>query len=119
MPPARLLAWSDLPHDSPMPLIDRRRIIGEHVMISEVHLHKGFTLASHHHANEQLVVVLSGRCRFGVGEPGTTDHQHLLVAAGQVLVLPPHVPHACEALEDTHILDIFSPPSQTTGVDRA
>lgn len=102
-----------------MALIDRRRIIGEHLMVSEVRLHKGFLVASHHHANEQFVVVLSGKCRFGVGAEGTPQHREMLVQTGQVLVLPPHVPHSCVALEETHILDLFSPPSATTGVDRA
>lgn len=102
-----------------MPLIDRRRIIGEHLMVSEVHLHKGFTLASHQHANEQFVVLISGRCRFGVGAEGTPEHRELIVQAGQVLVLPPNVPHSCVAIEDTLILDLFSPPSATTGVDQS
>lgn len=102
-----------------MPLIDRRRIIGEHLMVSEVLLHKGFSLASHQHANEQFVVVVSGACRFGVGAEGTSEHREMIVRAGQVLVLPPDVPHSCVALEDTHILDLFSPPSAGTGVDRA
>lgn len=101
-----------------MPLIDRRRIIGEHLMVSEVHLHKGFALASHAHANEQFVVVVSGRCRFGVGDEGSAGHRDMIVQGGQVLVLPPNVPHSCVALEETHILDLFSPPSATTGVDR-
>lgn len=115
----RLLRWTDLPQDRPMPLIDRRRIIGEHMMVSEVHLHKGFSLPSHRHSNEQFVLLVSGRCRFGVGEEGTPGHREMIVEAGQVLVLPPDVPHSCVALEDTRILDLFSPPSATTGVDRA
>lgn len=101
-----------------MPLIDRRRIIGEHMMVSEVLLHKGFVLASHQHANEQFVVVVSGACHFGVGAEGSADHREMTVRGGQVLVLPPNVPHSCVALEETRILDLFSPPSATTGVDR-
>lgn len=115
---ARLISWSELATDRPMPLIDRRRIIGEHLMVSEVLLRKGFALASHSHANEQFVVVVSGRCRFGVGAEGTAEHREMVVEAGQVLVLPPNVPHSCVALEETRILDLFSPPSATTGVDR-
>lgn len=87
-------------------------------MVSEVHLHKGFTLASHQHSNEQFVLLVSGKCRFGIGAEGTPDHREMIVSAGQVLVLPPNVPHSCVALEDTRILDLFSPPSATTGVDQ-
>lgn len=115
---SQLLTLSSLPVDRPMPLISRRRVIGEHMMVSDVLLEKGFTLASHHHANEQFVVLLSGRCIFGLGAPGTPDYREVEVSAGQVLTLPPNLPHSCRALEETRILDLFSPPSQTTGIDR-
>ncbi|MEX2218726.1 MAG: cupin domain-containing protein [Phycisphaerales bacterium] len=115
---ARRIAWSDLPQDRPMDRIARRRIIAEHMMVSEVRLEPGFDLASHAHANEQLVVMLQGRCLFGLGEPGTPAYRETELRTGEVLVLPPNVPHSCRALEPSHILDLFSPPSATTGVDR-
>ena len=87
---ARHLRWSDLPQDRPMPLIDRRRIIGDKLMVSEVHLHKGFVVPSHHHEIEQFVVVVSGRCRFGLGAEGSKDHRRIEVQGGDVLVLPSH-----------------------------
>ena len=36
----------------------------------------------------------------------------LVGPAGQVLVIPPNVPHKAEALEDTLDVDVFSPPRQ-------
>lgn len=119
MADARKYTLETLPIDRPMPLLERRRIIGEKMMISEVFLAKGFEIASHQHENEQIVVVLSGRCRFGVGEPGTPGHHDVEVTGGDVLHLPSNVPHSCRALEDTRILDLFSPVSEKTGVDRA
>ena len=35
-----------------------------------------------------------------------------MIRAGEVLVIPSHVPHQAEALEDTLDLDVFSPPRQ-------
>ena len=99
-----------------MPLIDRRRIIGERMMISDVTLHPGFEVPAHSHDNEQFVVMLEGRARFTVGEGA--DAEAFDVVGGQVLCLPPNVPHACTALERCRILDLFSPPSETTGVDQ-
>jgi quercetin dioxygenase-like cupin family protein len=116
---ARLYRWNDLPHDTPMPLISRQRIIGEQVMISSVRLAKGFKLATHQHVNEQFVVMLSGRCVFGIGAEGTPARRDIEVKGGEVLHLPSNVPHSCTALEDTVILDLFSPISEKTGVDRA
>ncbi len=116
---ARVHTWASIDVDRPMDKIDRQRIIGEMMMISRVMLHKGFVVGEHHHPNEQLVVVLSGRCRFMVGRAGGAADKEVMLGAGQVLELPPNVPHACEAIEDTLILDLFSPVSEKTGVDRA
>jgi quercetin dioxygenase-like cupin family protein len=107
----------DLPQDHPMPLIDRRRIIGSHMMMSEVRLHKGFTVSTHHHANEQFAWVISGRVRFGIGAQDSPERQEVTLTAGEVLHLPPNVPHSAEALEDSTVIDLFSPPSEKTGVD--
>lgn len=100
-----------------MPRITRRRVIGERMMVSAVVLEPGFELASHRHENEQFVVVQRGRAVFGLGEPGTPSWREVEVTGGQVLVLPSNVPHSCRAIEETHILDLFSPPTTETGVD--
>jgi quercetin dioxygenase-like cupin family protein len=101
-----------------MPLLERRRIIGEHAMISHIALRRGFTLDSHTHHNEQISVVLEGAIRFGVGAPGSPEHRIVVVRSGEILVLPANCPHSAEALEDTLVLDVFSPPSTGTGIDR-
>ncbi|GAB5496802.1 MAG: hypothetical protein Phyf2KO_18820 [Phycisphaerales bacterium] len=110
--------FADLPTDCPMPLIDRQRIIADKMMISRVLLHKGFRVERHSHENEQIGVVLSGRVKFLLGEPGTPSEREEELTGGQIIVLPANVPHGAEALEDTLILDLFSPPSETTGIDQ-
>lgn len=107
--------WEDMEQDHPMDLIARRRIIGEQAMVSEVILSKGFSMASHRHENEQIGIVLSGKITFGIGE-GDAYHEMTLVG-GEVILLPSNVLHSAVALEDTQILDIFSPVSEKTGVD--
>ncbi|CAG0982729.1 hypothetical protein PHYC_01856 [Phycisphaerales bacterium] len=115
---AKKLRWADLPSDYPMSLMSRRRVMGERMMLSEVRLEPGFVLESHSHFNEQFVVVLSGRCVFQVGrEDGSTVE--IEMQGGEVLHLPGNVPHGVRVIEATHILDIFSPISEKTGVDRA
>lgn len=104
--------WTDLPADTPMPLLERRRVIGSQCMISHVSLKKGCVVPTHAHENEQMVCVLSGCLRFTLAN-GVTD-----VRAGEVLHLPPNAPHAAEALEDSAVLDVFAPPSAMTGIDR-
>ena len=116
---AHKLAWNDLLTDRPMPLIERRRVIAERMMISRVVLSKGFVLASHSHANEQIVVMLSGHCKFGLGAEGSPEHREVDLRGGEVLVLPANVPHSCRAIEESVIHDLFSPVSEKTGIDRA
>ncbi|MBX3373911.1 MAG: hypothetical protein KF817_08750 [Phycisphaeraceae bacterium] len=117
-PRATVYRWDDLPRDHPMAMLARRRIIGEKVMISEVFLQRGCDVPSHHHANEQFAVVLSGCVRFGLGEAGGSDHRFIDAKAGAVVHLPPDVHHSAHAVEDSLLLDIFSPSSEATGVDR-
>ena len=112
-PPAPPVAttWSELAHDAPMPLLERRRIVGTDAMISHVTLHRGCKVPSHSHHNEQFSCVLSGRVRFTLA-----DGERVL-GAGDVIHLPSHAPHAAEAIETAVVLDVFAPPSTTTGID--
>ena len=121
MPEPAVYRWTDRPADRPMPLLERRRIIGSQAMISHVVLEPGCDVPAHAHPNEQFAIVLSGRARFCLGEPGTPAYREVDVEGspeGTVLHLPPDVLHSCVASERCVILDVFAPPSQTTGIDR-
>ncbi len=111
--------WADLPTDHPMQRLQRRRIIGEHAMLSEVLLEEGCLVPTHAHENEQFAYVLRGRIRFGIGAEGSAERHDLVLEAGEVLHLPSGVPHSAEALQETLIIDIFSPTSEKTGIDRS
>ena len=117
LPDVTRYRWADLPQDHPLALLDRRRIIGERMMISEVLLRKGCVVPAHAHENEQFACVIRGRLRFGIGDERGPGHREITLGSGEVLHLPSNVPHSAEALEDTLVLDLFSPPSETTGVD--
>lgn len=110
--------WTELPTDHPMPLLERRRVIGEQAMISHVTLRKGCFVPTHAHQNEQMTCILSGRLKFTLGDPTGPAHEIVTVGAGEIMHLPANVPHAAEAIEETLVLDVFSPPSATTGIDR-
>ena len=64
---------------------------------------KGWSGARHSHPHEQMVYVVSGRIRFehpgGVFEAG----------AGDNFLVPGNVEHQASALEDSEVLDIFTP----------
>lgn len=114
---AKPYRWDDLPVDTPMPLLERKRIIGAKMMISQIHLSQGCSVPTHTHENEQFACIVSGKLKFGLGAEGSPERRDVIVSAGEVLHLPSMVPHSADALEDTLVLDIFSPPSERTGID--
>lgn len=110
--------WTALASDQPIERLERRRVIGEHAMIAQVTLQQGCEVPMHAHPNEQFSCILSGRLRFEVADGPKGTRRDVIVRAGEVLHLPANVPHGAFAEVDTVVLDIFSPPSETTGIDR-
>jgi quercetin dioxygenase-like cupin family protein len=103
---AELTRWSDIPIEPMSPTIDRQFIVGTHTMLARILLKKGAHVPLHSHHNEQISYILEGALRFVV------DGKEVTVNAGEVLCIPPNVPHEAFALEDTVDLDIFNPPRQ-------
>ena len=101
--------WDDMPKERVSDLLQRRLITGERMMLAHVYLDKGCIVPRHSHDNEQLTYILEGALHFWLGEDG---EEEVTVRAGEVLVIPPNLPHKAEALEDTLDVDIFSPPRQ-------
>jgi quercetin dioxygenase-like cupin family protein len=87
------------------PLLERQFVHGEQAMLARMLLYKGCIVPEHSHHNEQITYVLEGALRFTLN-----GDQQVTVAAGEMLVIPPHMKHSAEALEDTVDLDVFSPP---------
>ncbi|HKW16621.1 MAG TPA: cupin domain-containing protein [Terriglobales bacterium] len=98
------LCWNDVPLETMHPLLGRQLIVGDQVMLARVLLKKGCIVPLHSHVNEQLSYILEGALKFFI------DDKEIVVRAGEVLTIPPNMPHKAEALEDTVDLDIFHPP---------
>ena len=101
--------WEEMPKERVTDALERRLITGDRMMLAHVYLEKGCVVPKHSHENEQLTYILEGALHFWIGENGEEER---IVRAGEVLVIPSHVPHKAEALEDTLDVDIFSPPRQ-------
>jgi quercetin dioxygenase-like cupin family protein len=71
--------------------------------VAWITLAKGALVPRHEHPNEQVATVLEGRLRFVVGD------DELIASAGDTVPLAANVPHQVEALEDSVVLDVFSP----------
>lgn len=101
--------WEQIPRESVSPMLDRRLITGDRMMLAHVYLKKGCIVPRHQHENEQLTYILEGALKFWIGED---EKEELVVRAGEVLHIPSNVWHKAEALDDTLDVDIFSPPRQ-------
>jgi quercetin dioxygenase-like cupin family protein len=96
--------WQDVELEKLNPLLDRQCVVGEQIMVARVLLRKGCVVPEHHHMNEQISYILEGALKFYI------HGKEIIVRAGEVLCIPPNLPHKAEALEDTLDLDIFTPP---------
>jgi len=98
--------WNKMPSEPMSPLVSRKAIHAEVLTVARVQLAQGAVLPPHSHVHEQVAVVERGAIRFNL------DGQEVLVRAGQALAIPSGVPHGVEALEDSEVIDIFSPRRQ-------
>ena len=109
MSDVRKQSWDDVPLEQLNPLISRRLISSEKMMLAHVLLSKGAIVPAHDHHNEQFTYILEGGLRFYMGDDGA---EVIDVMAGEVLHIPSNVWHKAEALEDTLDVDIFNPPRE-------
>ena len=98
--------WADLPRERLGPLLERRYVSGQHLTLAQFFLAKGCIVPTHQHESEQFAHVLQGCLRFRLGPNGD---EVVDVRGGEVLMIPPLLPHAAEAVEDSVVVDSFSP----------
>ncbi|HEY3990467.1 MAG TPA: cupin domain-containing protein [Acidobacteriaceae bacterium] len=103
-PTLQHIRFGDMPVERLNPLLDRQFVAGEKSMLARLVLRKGCVVPLHSHENEQITYILEGALKFVI------HGKELLVRAGEVLVIPSHMPHSAEAMEDTIDLDVFCPP---------
>src|SRR5258706_1935658 len=100
----RHIPWSSVEVEALNPLLGRHFVVGQNVMLARVLLKKGCIVPEHSHHNEQISYLVEGALKFGI------DGKEIVVSEGEVLTIPPNMPHWAEALADTVDLDIFNPP---------
>jgi quercetin dioxygenase-like cupin family protein len=98
-----LYDWNRLEQEPMNSRVARKVIHSSSMTIARVELQKYATVAEHSHVNEQIAMVERGSLKFFI------EGREQIVRAGEVLSIPPHVPHGVEALEDTVVVDVFSP----------
>jgi quercetin dioxygenase-like cupin family protein len=83
--------------------ITRQMLNGEDATLARIFLARGAVVPRHSHRSEQFSLILSGALKF------IFDDGELVLRAGEIVLIPAHVSHRAEALEDTVDIDFFAP----------
>ncbi len=75
----------------------------EKTILCEFKLEKGFKIPPHHHPYEQTGYLLSGKLNFRI------DQTWHIAKTGDSWSIPENVEHEVEILQDSIVLELFSP----------
>ncbi len=106
MEASNLHRWDEIEPEQLNPLTTRQYVVGTNTMLARLVLKKGAHVPLHSHMHEQISHVVEGKLEF------LMEGKSVMVQAGEILCIPPHVPHAVNSLQDSVALDIFNPPRQ-------
>jgi quercetin dioxygenase-like cupin family protein len=106
MEASKLHRWNEISPEELNPLTTRQYVVGTNTMLARLVLKKGAHVPLHSHMHEQISHVVEGTLEF------LLEGKSVIVRSGEILCIPPHVPHAVNSLEDSVALDIFNPSRQ-------
>jgi unsaturated pyranuronate lyase len=95
--------WNLMPAEQLNPLVARRAIHTASLTIARLELLKGAVVPEHSHVHEQISTVERGALLFQI------EGREVVLRSGQSLAIPSEVPHKVTALEDSYVVDVFSP----------
>lgn len=76
---------------------------GEKTLMGQFKIAKGSAIPAHSHPHEQTGIMISGKLRWNV------DGETWETVTGDSWCLPGDLEHSAEALEDSIIIEVFSP----------
>lgn len=83
--------------------VSRQAVYGENGTMAQLFIRRGARVARHSHVNEEYCWVVSGAVKY------VFDDGEVELHADEAIVIPPGVPHAVVALEDTRDIFFFTP----------
>jgi len=98
--------WDEVPIEQVTPQMQRRLVYGDKVMVARMKFKDGFLVPLHSHENEQVTQVISGTIRFWFG---ANKEETMDLHAGDVVVIPSHVPHEALMIGDVEEVDTWTP----------
>ena len=95
--------WGSIPAEQLNANVTRQVIHAANITAARMHLLQGATVPEHRHPSEQIAFLERGKLRF------TLDGEVCLLEAGEILEIPPNVPHSVEVVEESVVVDVFAP----------
>ena len=87
-------------------LLVKPLIKGDQMTLLELHYQAGTNAPLHVHSHESLIYVAKGRVRTTVG------NEVQVLGPGDVCCHPQGIPHTVEAIEESIVIEIKSPPAE-------
>jgi quercetin dioxygenase-like cupin family protein len=100
------LNWDDVELESVNPSMRRQIVTGALMTVARIWFKNGFLVRQHSHNQEQITQVASGKMRFYLG---TQRNEVVDVGPGEVIVIPPNLPHEALCIGDVEEIDMWSP----------
>ena len=97
------LAWDSVKKEIMNDKFWRKYVTGEKAMVAQLGLSKDCVVPLHHHESEQISMVMQGAVKFEL------EGREVIVRGGEVLVIPSNLPHSALAIEDSSVIEVFSP----------
>ncbi len=101
-----LYRWDEIALEKVTEMVSRKFVTGDRQTLAQIYLKRGAVVPMHTHESEQMTYVLQGTLKLLVAGEEVTLRE------GEVLHLASGLPHQVEALDDTFVLDVFSPIRQ-------
>lgn len=101
-----LVDWDEVEVETVNPAMQRQVVTGERMTVARIWFKSGFRVPLHSHEHEQITQVVRGRMRFHFGADRS---ETLEIGAGQLVVIPPHLPHEALCIGDVEEIDMWSP----------
>jgi quercetin dioxygenase-like cupin family protein len=107
MPDGYFVSTTDVEQIEMLPGIHRRTMATtDEAMLCQFLLDKGATVPLHQHMNDQIGYVVSGKIEVTIG------NEMRVLTKGDSYAVPGGIMHCTTALEDSLVIDVFSPPRE-------
>lgn len=101
---SRAMHWDEVEWDNFHPQVSRKILMGDKFMMVMYRFNKGLTWPEEKHEAEQGGYIISGKVK------STINGISNILGPGDSYIIESNAPHISEFLEETILIDIFSPP---------